>query len=384
MAHQRVAALDHIRGLAMLAVVGIHAGALAITNPHANIHLVALLDICTRFSVPIFFFISAFGLFYGYDRHASFSYLTFWRRRGQAVVIPYIVWSLIYMLHAGLTTGDYQPLYYPQIIKYLFFGLGSYQLYFLVILIWFYLLLPLWRLIVPPLAARPWPWLALLLAGQVVFNYYSSYVLRTDTAVPVLDMLIKYRLNYWPWHYLFIFLVGGVVAMRFADCRRWLAARRPVITALFAISLAGLLGLYYWLIYQAGYTTEAAVDTAHQLSPPGVLYTLMTALALLAWLDRLPAVSPLRRPLDLLAAHSYVVYLVHPLVMFYLHQLVTAQGRIMTAAVVIVFYLVTVMLCFIISQLLVYAGRLTPPVLWLLTGSRPAGRGRPGTVSSSS
>ena len=50
MAHQRVAALDHIRGLAMLGVVGIHAGALALANPHANIHLVALLDICTRFT----------------------------------------------------------------------------------------------------------------------------------------------------------------------------------------------------------------------------------------------------------------------------------------------------------------------------------------------
>lgn len=383
MAQQRVTAFDHIRGLAMLAVVGIHAGAFAISNPHANIHLVALLDIATRFSVPIFFFISAFGLFYGYDRRVPFSYLSFWRRRGQAVAIPYIVWSLIYLLHNGLTTGDYQPLFFPRIIKYLFFGLGSYQLYFLVILIWFYLLLPLWRVLIPPLAARPWPWLAVLLAVQVAFNYYSSYMLHADTTIPMLNMFIKYRLNYWPGHYLFIFLVGGVIALRFADCRRWLAAHRLAITTLYLLSLAGLLGLYYWLIWHAGYTAEAAVDTAHQLSPPGVFYTLMTSLALLAWLDRLPSASPLRRPLDFMAAHSYVVYLVHPLVMFYLQRLLTAHGYIMTAAIVITFYCSTVTMCFIISRLLTSFGRLTPPVLWLLTGSRPSGS-RTNTVSSPS
>lgn len=384
MPHQRVAAVDHIRGLAMLGVVGIHTGAYALANPHANIHIVAILEICTRFAVPIFFFISAFGLFWGQDRHAPFSYQAFWRRRVQAVVVPYIVWSFIYLFHYALTTGDYQPLHYPHIVKYLFFGLGSYQLYFLVILIWFYLLLPLWRQVLPPLAARPRPWLAVLLAGQIAFNFYSSYILRPDFTVPIINTLVKYRLSYWPWHYIFIFLLGGICAARYRDCRCWLAAHRRVIAGLFLLSLGGLLGLYYWLLTVTGYTLEEAVNTAHQLSPPGVLYTLAATLLLLAWLDQLPASSPLYRLLDFLAAHSYVVYLVHPFVMYYLQRLFAAQGLIMTVPAVALFYLFTVTACFLISYALTCLGRVTPPLALLLTGSRPHGSGKPSTASLSS
>jgi surface polysaccharide O-acyltransferase-like enzyme len=61
---QRIAAIEHIRGLAMLGVIGIHTGAWSLSNPAVNIHLFALFEIVSRFSVPIFFFITAFGLFY--------------------------------------------------------------------------------------------------------------------------------------------------------------------------------------------------------------------------------------------------------------------------------------------------------------------------------
>ena len=63
---QRIDSILYIRGLAMLGVVGIHTGSMVLTNPAANIHLVALLEIVSRFSVPIFFFVSAFSLFRQY------------------------------------------------------------------------------------------------------------------------------------------------------------------------------------------------------------------------------------------------------------------------------------------------------------------------------
>ncbi len=61
----RISALEDMRGIAMLGVIGIHVGAQYIVGNHlANAQLVALFEIVSRFSVPIFFFISAFGLFY--------------------------------------------------------------------------------------------------------------------------------------------------------------------------------------------------------------------------------------------------------------------------------------------------------------------------------
>ena len=59
----RLPAIEYIRGISMLGVVGIHTGSQYLANVAANMHLVALFEVATRFSVPIFFFISAFGMF---------------------------------------------------------------------------------------------------------------------------------------------------------------------------------------------------------------------------------------------------------------------------------------------------------------------------------
>ena len=111
----RLAAIEYIRGISMLGVVGIHIGAAYLgqhTTPDAiaNPHIVALLEIFTRFSVPIFFFISAFGLFYNLDLSQPFVYKDFLKRRYKAVVVPYVVWSLFYIVHYCVLWQDPGPL----------------------------------------------------------------------------------------------------------------------------------------------------------------------------------------------------------------------------------------------------------------------------------
>ena len=85
---ERVSAVEAIRGISMMGVIGIHIGAEYLANSSPNLHLVALFDIGTRFSVPIFFFISAFGLLYGQNLSAPFPYRNFLVRRTRTVVIP--------------------------------------------------------------------------------------------------------------------------------------------------------------------------------------------------------------------------------------------------------------------------------------------------------
>ena len=60
----------YMRGLCMLGVIGIHVGSYALQNPFVNLELISVLEILSRFGVPAFFFLSAFGLFY----HTSVSY----------------------------------------------------------------------------------------------------------------------------------------------------------------------------------------------------------------------------------------------------------------------------------------------------------------------
>lgn len=373
---ERVVAIEYIRGVAMLGVVGIHTGAYSLAGPEVNIHQFALLEIASRFSVPIFFFVSAFGLFRQYGPEEPIDYGNFARRRAATVLVPYLAWSLLYMAHITWTTGEVWPWQKPYVFEYLFFGLASYQLYFLVILLWFYALMPLWRAAVPRIAARPLPWLGALLVAQIAFNHWSCNVLAAGAEDYYVNLLLKHRLSYWVLHYVFIFVLGGVCAVRLDDFRAFAARRRRELGLFFLLSLAAVLGHYYWLLAH-GRDLEQAVNAVQQLSPGGVVYTLAACLFLFALLDR-PLPARVSSPLALLARHSYAVYLVHPLAMFYLAKWLGENGLAMTAPVVTGFYLATAAASLLLAAALERAAGLVPALGLVLTGTAPK-RAKPGT-----
>ena len=343
---ERVCAVEAIRGISMMGVIGIHIGAEYLANPSPNLHLVALFDIGTRFSVPIFFFISAFGLFYGQSPSAPFSYRDFLVRRGHAVVIPYLVWSFFYIVHDAWHYGmGIPPL--TSLASMLFFGNAKYQLYFMVILIWFYLLMPLWRILFRHMTI---PLLAGILILQVGFDYWSSFSTAFNLYVyslpegTLLRALLFYRLNYWVMHYVFIFLLGGYIALHFAAFRALMQRHTGFLCALGISSLAALLAWYYKLILIDGYTPLEAIYTAHQLSPLGILYTIGASLALFAFFTHLGTQNLLGRAFQTLGKHSYFIYLAHPVAITYLLMLIHAHGYVLTAPIALGLYTATLLL----------------------------------------
>jgi len=369
MSKQKIMALEYIRGISMLGVVGIHTGAYALSNPKVNIHLFALLEIVTRFSVPIFFFVSAFGLFLNHDLQSKLSYTTFMIRRSRAVLLPYIVWSLFYMVHYTFISRDTSIWTGSLLCEYLLFGLASCQLYFLVILLWFYALMPVWRSMVCRIIEHPFRNLGLLLLLQIIFNYYSSYLLKVDMSNYYLSKLLSYRLNYWVLHYLFIFLLGAVCAIKYAAFEQLIIRyRRPIIT-FFCVTLAGMLSFYYYLLYISHYTPEQAVNTAHQLSPMGILYTLATTLFLFLLFNQNKMPRFVNNILSSLGKHSYLVYLVHPLIMYYLTNYLIAHNLLMTAPIVIGFYLLTTGISLTFAICIQKITKFVPLIGLLLAGS---------------
>lgn len=369
MSKQRIVSIEYIRGLSMLGVIGIHTGAYSLTNPNVNIHLFALLEIFTRFSVPIFFFVSAFGLFLHHNLEAPFNYTNFMKRRCRTVFIPYVVWSALYLVHYTLVSGDISPWLPSIFLKYLLFGLASYQLYFLVILLWFYSLMPLWRIIVKKIATAPFFYLSNLLLLQIVVNYYSSYMLEANFANRYLNLLVQYRLSYWIIHYLFIFLLGAVCALHYEQFIYKLKKHRITVSCFFGVTLVGMLGSYYYLLLLKHYSPEEAVNTVHQLSPIGVLYTLATTLFLLVLFQFYRLNPVLKILLTQLGERSYAVYLVHPFVMYYLIGLINSQSISMTVPVVLLFYSSTAAISLLISWLIHSCSRFIPSIGILLTGS---------------
>lgn len=351
----------------MLGVVGIHTGAYSLSNPNVNIHLFALLEIFTRFSVPIFFFVSAFGLFLGQNLSEPFHYRQFMLRRCRGVLIPYVVWSLIYMLHYTYISNDIQIWSAPLIYEYFIFGLASYQLYFLVILLWFYSLMPLWRLLLKAIAPHPLSGLSLLCVLQIAFNYYSSYLLIPDSNNYFLQKALYHRLSYWVFHYLLIFITGGLCALYFKSFQGWIKNNHLKIKHFFFSTLAGMMIFYYYLIYSLGYTPEQAVNTDHQLSPVGVLYTMAASIFWFTLLENIRSDKG-SRILSLLGKHSYLVYLVHPLAMYYIWALFTQYQIEMTVPFVILFYTSTVAASLGFSITIEYVSRLFPIFNLLLQG----------------
>ena len=339
----RLAAIEYIRGISMMGVIGIHIGSQYIMNPAANIHLVALFETFTRFSVPIFFFISAFGLFYNLDLTAPFDFRYFMKRRFKTVLVPYLVWSFFYLLHDGWLygVGFPDPLH---LLVLLFFGNAKYQLYFLVILLWFYLLMPLWIWIV---RRAGFVSLALLLLAQLGFDYWSSFATSFNLFVyglpdtSILKPFLMYRLNYWVMHYVFIFVLGGYLAVHINAFMKFMKTHRLGITAFFWASLATLLAYYYQLIAVDGYTPLEAINTAHQLCPAGIFYTITASLFFFTIFTYQKYPSFLNPLLHQLGKHSYFAYLAHPIAITYLALMLQHSGRIMTAPIAIAFYFAT-------------------------------------------
>lgn len=327
--------IEHIRGLSMLGVVAIHTGSqYLLLNPTPNIHLVALFEIVSRFSVPIFFFVSAFGLFYRMNLSEPFAYGKFLHRRFKAVLIPYLLWSTLYLVHDDYVNGWQlfpEPDYAAEIY---FFGLAKYHLYFLVILIWFYLFMPLWIFLVKRMTPAR---LILFLAAQILFDCWSSYCVGASE-----NLFVKWRLNWLVLHYAFIFVLGGVLAAHSQKFFAWCETHKKIISAGFFLTLITLLGWYYFLLAVKNLSPEAAVNTAHQLSPLGILYTIAASIFFftLFQFGKLPA--SLKKFLSVLGKNSYFIYLAHPFAIHYLSLGLGWLGLIMTAPNALIFYAATV------------------------------------------
>lgn len=346
--------IKYIRGVSMLGVVAIHIGAQYLTNPTPNLHLVALLEIVSRFSVPIFFFISAFGLFYKIDLNAPFSYGKFLRRRFKAVLLPYIFWSAFYIIHDNYFygTGIPSPEYAAEI---LFFGLAKYQLYFLVILIWFYILMPIWIKILRTMTREKF--LAIFIA-QITFNYFSSYnteLISYTEALPqdsLLKLFLMWRLNYLVLHYVFIFLLGGFFGVHSQKFFRWIDARKSFICFIFFTTLTIHLIYFYRLVNVKNYDVLSAINTAHQLSPTGFLYTIAASVFLFMLFQCYRFARPIQAFIGYLGDNSYLVYLLHPLAITYLGKWLAESGRLMTAPNTIIIFALTVLISLVASSIL--------------------------------
>lgn len=374
--------IDNLRGICMLGVIGIHIGSLALAPNNFTLYL--LLEILSRYSVPSFFFISGYGLACtdkGLLSGSRLNYIDFMKKRLRGAGLPYLSWSLFYMLYFWLILPPGFVSWNPLHVAYvLFFGLGCYHLYFMVILLWFYASYPLWRQLLRIIIHKIIPFmLVLLFIFQLAFNWWTTHPgLNTAGWSVIAKNFFDYRLNYLPLHYLLIFISGGLAACYWEKFIALLRRYSAMVCMIFAASMAWDVQSCYEAVTVKGYTLIDLANTYHQLSPQGLCYTVGSLLFFclaLDWLERKAQsegslAKPFYKAISILSAYSMLIYFVHPLLLDWLSSAYNHFGIIMTVKKVALSYVLLVLGSLALSILLTKAFAKCSTAKLLFTGKR--------------
>lgn len=374
--------IDNLRGICMLGVIGIHIGSLALAPNNFTLYL--LLEILSRYSVPSFFFISGYGLACtdkGLLSGSRLNYIDFMKKRLRGAGLPYLSWSLFYMLYFWLILPPGFVSWNPLHVAYvLFFGLGCYHLYFMVILLWFYASYPLWRQLLRIIIHKSIPFmLVLLFIFQLAFNWWTTHPgLNTAGWSVIAKNFFDYRLNYLPLHYLLIFMSGGLAAGYWEKFIALLRRYSAMVCMIFAASMAWDVQSCYEAVTVKGYTPIDLANTYHQLSPQGLCYTVGSLLFFclaLDWLERKAQsegslAKPFYKAISILSSYSMLIYFVHPLLLDWLSSAYNHFGIIMTVKKVALSYVLLVLGSLALSILLTKAFEKCSMAKLLFTGKR--------------
>ena len=335
----RLAAFDVFKGIATLAVVLIHVSSHALRRLEGEDvqFAVMILNRAAQFAVPAFLFVTALMATRSSLR-PGFCALRFYQSKVSKVLVPYLIWSLIYGLFRVATSAvELSDLGSLTLWRdWLLGGDAFYHLYFLVVVLQFYAIFPLvsWFARLPTVPA-----VVMLLALQVGAYWLNRLVLNSPSPGSLASS------------YIVVLGLGMLVGARLEG---WLAFWRKWRLGIIALA-AGSLTLYLPDAVLA--LLGVPIDT-FAYSAASWVYSSAFALALLGVCTSFDQRSLSRDgggALGLIGQWSFQVYLIHPAVIVAFGDF-TVQSDAMTLTV----------------ELIVLAVAVIVPlsVAWVLRGSR--------------
>ena len=299
-----------MRGFAALAVIAVHVSMNYTRIPEVN--LLALTNvfiyIVAHFAVPVFIFISGWVLAARYL--GEFSIPEFYRRRAKTILIPYLFFTVLYLLVTVEGTIGFAGVPSPErVAEALLLGTGAYHLWFFALIIQFYLLFPL------------------IVRGYDLFDQFGAalYLLLSllfllglwNTGAHLMGAYVgpewyTVLIRLFPSH-LFYFVLGIHVARytdRFRSVLRSLSPTRVIAAAGAGALLVG--GMWAATVLLSGGFSGATLGVfcVYRILEPLYYVPVIVALVLAAW--RLEAGSILSAASRSFGEHSFGIYLIHP------------------------------------------------------------------------
>lgn len=349
--------VDLLRACIILGVLCVHNMSFfnLFTNPYApdNIAYEGLLA-SFHFTREAFMFITGLVLFITYYRR-EFQTLSFWGRRLKLIVIPYVAWTVIYILFAGTYLHGFQWTFgnlAREIGQSLLFG-QQFFLYYLLVSIQLYLIFPLFvRFMRKVERWHVWVLIASFLVEVLLMWWDQVYL---ENLIPGryplwLHLLIQYR-DRNVFIYEFWFVAGAVAAVHYDKLKAFMQRRASVVVGLL---LGMLLMLWVHFVVQRliFHDTEALVDLV--LQPIMVPYSAAVTLALLGtgllWANnrRRSGMKRVSAFIEMAAKASFGVFLIHPLALHFVEVIVyrwhpsSALREWLTPVAIILVYLVSI------------------------------------------
>lgn len=255
---QSLGEIEITRGIAILAVLLIHITGLPlrVLEPgSASFLFYTLINRGMQFAVPLFLMISALVLAYGTGLGEKINWSKVYRKRWQRVVVPFLVWTTLYLALRFFIIRDIPYISLKQGLLWYGFGKGFFHLYFLSVVIQFYLLFPVihkfWRTFKPNFIT------AILLFGsvQVVFywlnklyiyqhfSYTGSLIFSYSSPIGI-GLWMGYNNGHWAawWKKYRAFFIAVAVAAGVFYINRYLASLDGVRISTFYFQMA-------WALY---------------------------------------------------------------------------------------------------------------------------------------
>ena len=169
--------LDLMRPVTAVTVVAVHVLSFTqfLNDTTAGVQVQNGFITSVHFTRDVFMFITALALTYVYFGK-PFSGKRFWAKRSIGILLPYCIWSIAY---TWVNTSQHSPAVFAKAALFnILTGNASYQLYYILLTIQLYLVLPLFLLFLKHIKQHPWRAISISFALQVLLMYFDYRYLQ--------------------------------------------------------------------------------------------------------------------------------------------------------------------------------------------------------------
>jgi probable poly-beta-1,6-N-acetyl-D-glucosamine export protein len=263
--------LDPLRAVTALGVVAVHVVSFTsyLNQINAGMQLQNVILTSLHYTRSVFMFVTAFAMVYVYYGK-PFQIKHFWIRRGIGVIIPYSIWTAVYV---WANSPSISPAHFVQTtVLDIFNGNASYQLYYILLTIQFYIIFPLFLIFMKYAVRHPWAVLIVSFVIQVVLYYVDYHTLQATSLAPssAWNTFSQYQ-DRFVFMYPFYFTLGGVAALYFEQVRSFMLRYAQLITGVLLITLLMLWAHFY---IQVNINHESIGYATSVLQPIMVIYCL--------------------------------------------------------------------------------------------------------------